>query len=584
MRSRAARRRLAAVLLATGLVSVLAARPAAAQRISVTVNRTEVTIEDQILLVVKVEGAHGAEPELPTLEGFRVTPAGQETQMSFVNGRSSSSVSYRFLLAPQRTGTFDVGVATLEVDGITYTSSPFQIRVLEASERPEEERDLFVTARVSTTTPYVGQQVLYTWRFYRRVQVTDPRLELPGFDGFLVEELGDVREYQATVGGRQYLVSELRRAIFPQEAGQVAIAPSQLAVEALVQPQGRSRSLLDDFFSPRNTERRVLRGPALELDVRPLPPAPPGFSGLVGDFDIRAALSRRDLKVGESATLEVTVAGTGNAMLIGEPRLPPLSEFKIYDDRPTSSLDRGGNELSGSKTFSKALVPLVAGELTIPPFELSYFDPEGGSYRTARAGPIAIAVAPADGEEELGLTESLAPTAGKVSVRIMADDILPLYKGLDAVAPAPALGRGWVLTGGLLLPPVLYLAAAFGLRRRRRFELDANLRRRRLALRSAMSKLAKLGAADDASVADLASLCLREFVGDKLGVEGSALTPPEVADLLRGRDLDEELARRVGDLLRRLEAAQYGAARLSVDDARADLAPLLRKLDRELEP
>ncbi len=584
MRPSAARRRIALSVLAASLVWALAPLAAAAQRISVTVNRTEVTIEDQILLVIRVEGASGADPELPTLDGFRVTPAGQETQMSFVNGRSTSSVSYRFLLTPQRTGTFEVGVATVVVDGETHASKPFQIRVLEASERPQEERDLFVTARVSTTTPWVGQQVIHTWRFYRRVQVTDARLEPPAFDGFLVEELGELREYQATVGGRQYLVSELRRALFPQEAGKLAITPSQLTVEAVLQSQGRgSRSLFDDFFSQRSTERRVLRGPTLELEVRPLPPAPPGFSGLVGEFDIGAELSRRDLKVGESATFKVTVAGRGNAMLIGEPALPPLSEFKVYDDRPSSSLDRSGNELSGSKVFSKALVPLAAGELVIPALALTYFDPESEDYRTARTSPISLRVAPADGEEDLGLTESLAPTAGKVSVRIVADDILPLYKELDAAAPPPALGRTWALTGGLLLPPVLYLAVALGLRRRQRFALDANLRRRRRALRTALKKLSKLAAADERSVADLASLCLREFVGDKLGVEGSALTPAEVAGKLGERAVDEQLARAATELLRRLEAAQYGAARVAVADARAELEPLLRKLDKELD-
>ncbi len=574
-------RGLALVALLTGV----GALPASAQRIEVTADQTQITLEDQILLTVRVEGARGAEPQLPTLAGFNVTPAGQETQMSFVNGRTSSSVNYRFLLTPQSTGTFEVGAATMDIGDQVFSSTPFQIRVVAAAERPPEERDLFVTARVSTTEPFVGQQVIHTWRFFRRVQVSDARLEPPVFDGFLVEDLGDVREYQATVRGRQYLVSEIRRALFPQEVGTLTITPSQLTVQALLQSQGRrSRSILDDFFQSRRTERRALRGPTIELQVRPLPPPPAGFSGLVGDFDIEAQLTRSELKVGESATLKVTVSGKGNSQLIAEPPLPTLPQFKIYADKPSSSLNRSGNELSGSRSFSKALVPLAPGELVIPAIDLSYFDPASESYRLVSTGAIALQVAPADGEEDLGLTEALAPTQGKVSVRIMADDILPLYKELDAAEPRPTLGRTWALTAGLLLPPFLYLAVAIGQRRRERFALDGTLRRRHVAMRTASKKLAELASADDHAAVGLASLCLREFIGDKLGIEGSALTPAEVGDKLRKLEVEEVASVEVVDVLERLEAAQYGAATVSGTDIHERLKPLLRRLDKEIRP
>ena len=124
------------------------------------------------------------------------------------------------------------------------------------------------------------------------------------------------------------------------------------------------------------TEAKVLRTPMIELDVRPLPPAPQTFSGLVGDFDISARVNKGELKVGESATLRLEVAGTGNVGMISEPRLPPLPYLKVYDDRPGSAIDRSGRLLKGSKSYRKALVPLEPGELTIPALTLTFFDPE----------------------------------------------------------------------------------------------------------------------------------------------------------------------------------------------------------------
>jgi hypothetical protein len=573
--------KLAQRLVAIAALFLGAAASVYAQRIQVTANRTEAAIDDQIVLTIRVEEAKDAEPQLPKLVGFGVTSAGSQTQMSFINGRRSSSVSYNFVLTPKEVGTFEVGAASIEVDGKTYSSAPFQIKIVAASEKPREERDLFVTARVSTLTPFVGQQVIHTWRFYRRVQVADPRLEPPDFDGFLVEELGEVREYQAAVEGQQYLVSELRRALFPQEAGELTLGPGRLTLQAVVSRQGRSRGVFDDFFSQRSTERRVLRERAITLDVRPLPPAPPAFSGLVGNFTIAARATRDVLRVGESSTLKLTVSGTGNPQMIGEPALPPLTRFKIYDDRPTSSINRSGNTLRGSKSFSKALVPLEPGEQVLPALELTYFDPASESFEISRTEPIVLQVQPAEGTEDLGLTESLAPSSGKVSVRIMADDILPVYKGLDAAEGRDFGSKRWLLAAGMLAPPVLFLGLAVGQRRQRRFALDANLRRRRDALRRALARL-KEGATGGETPADAASRCLREFIGDKLGLEGSALTPTEVDERLRGKGVEEALVAEAVELLQRLEAAQYGAAGVSSSDARETIEPLVRRLDKEV--
>ena len=121
--------------------------------------------------------------------------------------------------------------------------------------------------------------------------------------------------------------------------------------------------------------------------------------------------------------------------MIGEPALPDLPEFKTYDDKPSASVERSGPRLSGSRTFSKALVPLQAGDLVVPPIHLTYFDPAGGEFRQIRTAAIPLTVVPGAGKEDLNLTESMAPTTGKVAVRILADDLLPIYRGLDAVNP-----------------------------------------------------------------------------------------------------------------------------------------------------
>lgn len=556
------------------------AAEALAVGITATVNRREATMEDQIVLQITVEGSQLAEPMLPEMPDFDVHPRGQSSQFQIINGQATSSVVHNFILIPRRTGTFNIGSATVEIDGTTYSSRPFSIRILEASAQPEEARHAFLAVQVSTAKPYVGQQVVFTWRFYRRVQVAGANIESIEFPGFLVEDLGELREYQTVYEGQQYVVSEFRKALFPQEEGLLTIPPSALRCQLVLRNQRRRRSVFDEFFGSSQTQPKLLRSRAIQLEVKPLPEPPSGFSGLVGQFDISADVSKRNLQVGESTTLSISISGTGNARMISQPAVGDLDRFKVYDDQPSSSIDGSGNALRGSKTFTKALVPLEAGELRIPAVSLTYFNPSEGSYRTARSRPVTLAVSPADGQEELRLTESLAPSAGKVAVRILADDILPIARGLEAVRrPSPTVSSPPIVAALLLAPAMIFGALLYGERRRRKFESDLGLRRRSAAYRTARKSLGKLDNENSTELARHASLCLRTYVGDKLGLEGAALTPGEVRTELTELDLDPELIERVGETLNSLETALYGAA--SVE--KAQLTESLEKLISDLE-
>ncbi len=591
-----------ASLLVFALAASLAA-PADGQAkagIEAIIDRNDATLEDQLFLTVIVQGSQEAQPQLPDLDAFQVTSAGNSRQLQYVNGISSISVSYNFRLIPRQAGTFQIGAARVEIAGQSYSSKPFTIRIREAGAEPAAQRDIFVTARVSDSTPYIGQQVIYTWRLYRRVQILEPQIQSLEFPGFLVEDLGKVNEFKTNHQGRQFLVTEFKKAIFAQEVGTLTLPASQLAAKLLVQERRRQRRPFGSFLGNRQTKAKVFSTQPLEITVRPLPAAPATFSGLVGKFKIRAQLSRATLKVGESTTLKVIVSGSGNPQMIGQPTIPELSGFKIYDNQPTTSITRENSGVSGRKSYVKDLVPLIAGDLQVPALSLTYFDPAAGSYRTQSTAPLVLSVAAAEGQEELRLTESIAPTTGKVSVRILADDILPIYRGLDALRaqrPAQLISTwrdgGWLT--GLGLPPLLFaLFIAFD-RRQRRFASDSGLKRRRGALRKAMARIEAVTATSSTSsdrdpqgdesaerACALAADTLRTYVGDKLGIEGTALTAQEIEDRLRRHRVDDELAQEAHRLLSQLEAVRYSSAQLNPAAFAEPIRQLIHQLDRQL--
>lgn len=591
--------RRAAVLAAMALLLGAAdARSQEEDRIQVTVDRSQVALGNQLYLTIRIEGSPDEPPRLPELPDFRVLSRGQRRDMQIVNGRVSNSTSYNYLLIPTRAGTFDIGPATALIDGTEVRSRSFTIQVTGAEE-PDggQNRDLFVSATVSTDRPWQGQQVIYTWRFYSRVPVGQGSIESMEFgNDVVVEDLGEVRQFSTSIGGVQYSVNEVRKALFPQRPGELTLPQTQLRVDVQVEQSrgsSRRRSIFDDFDSllgggGRWATRYLLTEP-LTLDVRPLPAAPDGWSGLVGEFDIRATLRRRELQVGQSATLEVQVGGAGNVQLLSEPDFPELPAFKVYPDQPDASIDRTGRRLAGRKVFRRALVPLVAGPLDVPPIDLVYFDPGLGEYVTRSTDRLDLDVTPADGEEELMLTESLAPTTGKVAVRILADDILPIRRTAAGIVSASPQGwRLWIWLACGTLPPLLYLALLAHHRRERRYAADTTLRRRQRALRDALSVAKKLRSAAGPDSAAEASRIVRRYVGDKLGLEGAALTPSEAEAALVRAGVDDALAARCRTQLERLEAAQYGLAPvaggggLAAETSTEGLSDLIRTLDRQI--
>ena len=80
----------------------------------------------------------------------------------------------------------------------------------------------------------------------------------------------------------------------------------------------------------------------------------------------------------------------------------------------------------------------------------------------------------------------------------------------------------------------------------------------------------------------LISRAFKEYLGDKIDVVGSALTPQEAEGKLRERKIDQHLAQEVRMLLEDLEEAQFSTAAQVVQE-REELLKRARKFVKALE-
>ena len=97
----------------------------------------------------------------------------------------------------------------------------------------------------------------------------------------------------------------------------------------------------------------------VSIHVKPLPSgAPVGFTGAVGEFQMKAALSSSEIGVNEALSMKITISGTGNLPLLGEPEVNLPPDHDLYDVTRSVQTSTSGNRISGSVTFEYPIIAL----------------------------------------------------------------------------------------------------------------------------------------------------------------------------------------------------------------------------------
>jgi len=540
------------------------------QEISVTatVDKNRLSLEDVLQLSIVIQGTQNTPPpELPSLPDFRVVSAGTSSSTQYINTQRSVSITYNYRLTPMNTGTFVIGPTRVRANGKTYATQPITIAVQNEAQKPSNQettgnKNAFVVTTLSSKKAYVGEQLVYTFRLFHRVDAKNLNLRLP-FDKtrFHKEELGEPKTYIKINNGLQYHVQELSLALFPLKKGLHEIPSAMIELDLFHPMKNRSRrDPFSQFFGQRTqAEHKVLRSQSLSIEVLPLPDgAPEGFENIIGQFNISAELGKNDLEVGDTTTLTVTVSGKGNVqdIIFDEPDLK--SYFKIYPDKPEFHQTVQNNQIMGKKVFKFALVPLEAGSRTLPKFSLAFFDPGKAQYRVAQTQPISLNIKPSAAKEELNLVQSRQQNAQAPEIEILGRDIFPIYTELDKFQSTRSHSPAFLATR-FGSPVLLFFISAFIIKRQRRMKHDVAFYRRRNAYKNATRRLKKMSEHSDPSAPkefgrELSEI-LREYVGNKLNLQGKAITAEEVETRLK--EADYESAEVTRKLLERCEILQF---------------------------
>ena len=349
------------------------------------------------------------------------------TQQSFqmINGHTSqsSSVTYTYILAAVKNGSFVISGARATVNGKSMFSNSVKITVSGKAQsnqygggmqqqrgaqvRPSGSHisgnDLFIKVSANKTRVHEQEPILLTYKVYTQLELTQLEGKMPDLTGFHTQEVPLPQQksfHIETVNGRPYrCVTWSQYVMYPQMTGKLQI-PS-ITFKGIVVQENRNVDPFEAFFNGGSGYVEVKRNivaDGMTVHVDPLPQKPSDFSGGVGKFTISATLDHNKVKAGDPVKVRIVVGGNGNLKLIKQPELQVPKDFDKYDAKVTDKTKLTASGLTGNMVYDVLIVPRNQGKYQLQPIELTYFDTSANKYKTIRTKPLILEVEKGDGK------------------------------------------------------------------------------------------------------------------------------------------------------------------------------------------
>src|ERR1022692_3200392 len=112
------------------LFACLAVLNSGAASFTASLDRDSITLGEQTTLSLKFDGAQPQNaPALPAVAGLQFQYVGPSSSFSFINGQTTSSITYNYIVAPQRDGEFVIPAMRANVNGQQFSSSSLKLTV-----------------------------------------------------------------------------------------------------------------------------------------------------------------------------------------------------------------------------------------------------------------------------------------------------------------------------------------------------------------------------------------------------------------------------------------------------------------------
>lgn len=420
-----------------------------AANINVGVDRNPVSIDESFVITFEADDHIDDAPDFsPLQKDFEILTRKQSKSMKFAKGEYSKKTRWNLHSLAKHSGELIIPSISFGADrspsiSITVNKSNSTSNNNDATENSV----MFIEVEATPTTAYVQQQIIYSVRFFRAVNINTASMSDPSINGaeVVIEKLGDDSRYETHRNGRRYIVIERKYALFPQHSGDITIEAITLDAQVAVSASG----IFDPFGQNSATKR--IKSDSITLKIEPIP----------ANMRNQAWLPASDLKmtenwsqtppefiVGEPITRTLTLKAEG----LTAAQLPSLvmaetQQFKTYPDQPRLNDKPGSRGISGTRQEKIALIPTQAGQLSLPEIQINWWNVNSNKMETVTLPARSVQVQPGANTQPTAIVQP-EPTAVAPLTTPSAPETITVDKQENGLYSKLSilLGLGWLIT------------------------------------------------------------------------------------------------------------------------------------------
>ena len=342
------------------LFSMLFTPHAKADSLNATVDRQNIEMGDVFTLVIQTDFATRSSPDFSELKQlFEILGQQRSSQISIVNGAYQAHARWDLSLTPKIEGKLTI--PAFELSGVK--SQPINMSIEPFNLNKTGKGLSFLESEISTNTPYVQQEVIYTLRFFHRGLLVRGNTRPPIFGKAISQPLGSQVTYETKIDGFLYKVFEWKWALYPQQSG-----------EQILEPQA--------FIGQIRYNGKMVRienhSQPLQLNIKPIPDSfPKNQIWLPARNIVLAEEWQHDNspRIGDSITRTMQIQAEGlQASQLPQLNIEPQANFQHYADQPILENKASKKGFISQVTQKIAIVPTQAGNLTLPKHQLIWWN------------------------------------------------------------------------------------------------------------------------------------------------------------------------------------------------------------------
>lgn len=531
------------------------------------VSKSELGVNQRFRIEFTIDKQGADNFKEPSFNDFKVVggPSSSVNQ-SWINGKSSYSQSYIYILQPKKEGAFTIQPATITYKGKQIKSNSVNIKVTKAVAIPKDpnnpqyvaQQGIHLVTEISNTNPYIGEGVYVVYKLYvaPNINIYDYNIvESPQYVGFWNQNINisKLEGKRSTYKGKPYNQFVFKKAVLvPQKLGKLTIPAMKIDFSVGI-PTGRG-----DFFGNMITKNTMYsaQSPIRMVRVKSLPKKgqPEGFSGAVGEFDFSVTPNKKSKEVNEASQIKVQISGKGNLKLIELPKLITPPELEVYTPEHKENLQTSITGSKGSISDLYTVVPQYRGKYKIPKVSFSYFNPKTRTYKTITSNEIIMDIT--EGKEVV--TTPSGTTKKEVVASNANFKYIALQTKFDSKKTTDFFKSKWFYL--FLALPFLVIPIVIFLKRRQELKagdiVGSRIRKADKLARKYLSEAKKQLGKKEAFYIALEK-ALHNFLKAKLQVETTDISKEKITELLQNKKVDNTTINDFIEVLKDCEFARY---------------------------